>query len=117
MTVEKTIADVLAHVEKLKKQKADLLKLTSSIDKQINDHYHIIELVSLNASQLSKVTKSLKDLLKQRREAKENLNAVSNFLSGNLENAKTPETMKKNANDRENKYRAEAVLAFNAMFK
>ena len=116
MTAEKLINEILNQVEALKKHKAELLKLNSTIDKQINDHYHIIELMPLNASQMSKVTKSLRALLKQRRDAKEEFNAVSNFLSGHMENGKSPIIMKQNAADREQKYRTEAEAAYQKLF-
>ena len=108
----KELSSALALIDKIKIQRSELNSHMSSLDKQINDHYHVIELLELNAAELSKITKSLRHLLKKRREAKEQVIAISNFLSSTVETAKPVETSQENAEKRETKYRHEALLAY-----
>jgi len=112
----KELSSALDLIDKIKTQKSDLNSQMSSFDKQINDHYHMIELLELNAAELSKVTKSLRQLLKKRREAKERVIAISNFLSSTVETAKTIQTSQENAEKRELKYKQEALLSYEKIF-
>ena len=76
----------------------------------------MIELLPLNAAELSKITKSLRTLLKERREVKEQVIAVSNFLASQVDGVKAPEVSEKNAQQREAKYRSEALLVYEKIF-
>lgn len=116
MSVIHDLTTAVSAIERLKKHKADLNNRVSVIDKTVNDHYHVIELLPLNAAELSVVTKNLRALLKDRREAKEQVIAVSNFLSSVAESAKPYETHENNTQKREQKYTEEALNSYFNIF-
>ena len=116
MSVIHDLTTAVSAIERLKKHRADLNNRASAIDKTVNDHYHVIELLPLNAAELSKITKSLRTLLKERREVKEQVIAVSNFLASQVDGVKAPEVSEKNAQQREAKYRNEALLVYEKIF-
>lgn len=116
MSVTHDLSTAVSAIERLKKHRTELNNKVSSIDKLINDHYHVIELIPLNAAELSKVTKSLRNLLQERREAKEQVIAVSNFLASQVDGVKAPEISEKNAQQRETKYRNEALVVYEKIF-
>lgn len=116
MTIHNDLTAALDAINKLKTQKGILNARVGTLDKQVNDHYHVIELLDLSASELSKVMKSLKSLLRERREVKEQVIAVSNFLSASAENIKPVEVSQKNAKAREQKYVTEALQSYEKIF-
>lgn len=116
MTVSADLNNAVAAINKLKTHKGVLNTRVGALDKQVNDHYHVIELLDLSASELSKVTKSLKALLRERREVKEHVIAVSNFLAATADNAKPAEVSEKNAKTREQKYVTEALQSYQKIF-
>ena len=116
MSAMHDLSVALSAIDKLKKHKNDLNSLVSSLDRKVNDHYHVIELLPLNAAELSVVTKNLRSLLKDRREAKEQVIAVSNFLSSVAETAKPHETHENNTQKREQKYTKEALNSYFNIF-
>jgi ferritin len=116
MSVSHDLALAISTIEKLKKQKTELNNRVSTLDKAVNDYYHVIELLPLNASELSTITKKLKCILKERRQVKEQVIAVSNFLSSQVEGVKDASTIAGNIKQREEKYRAEALLVYESIF-
>ena len=116
MTAIQDLSFAISSIEKLKKHKIDLNNKLGDLDRQVNDHYHIIELIPLNASELSTVTKNLRALLKTRRELKEKVIAVSNFLSSIVEKTKSLDIYELNAQNREKKYLEEALVSYEKTF-
>lgn len=116
MTALHDLSTAMAAIERLKKHKGSLNAKVGELDRQVNDHYHVIELLPLNASELSKVTKNLRSLLKERRDVKEQVIAVSNFLSSVVETAKPCEIHDENASKREQKYTQEALASYEKIF-
>lgn len=116
MTVYSDLKNTIDAIAKIKTHKVALNIRVGDLDRQVNDHYHVIELLDLSASELSRVTKSLKALLRERREIKEQVIAVSNFLSSTAESTKPPEITRKNAKQREDKYVAEALQSYEKIF-
>ncbi len=116
MTALHDLSTAVSAIDRLKKHKNDLNAKISNLDRQVNDHYHVIELLPLNASELSTVTKNLRLLLKERREVKEQVIAVSNFLSSVVETAKPSEIHDLNAQKREQKYTQEALASYEKIF-
>ena len=116
MTALHDLSTAISAIDRLKKHKNDLNAKVSNLDRQVNDHYHVIELLPLNASELSTVTKNLRLLLKERREIKEQVIAVSNFLSSVVETAKPSEIHSENAQKREQKYTQEALASYEKIF-
>ena len=116
MTAIQDLSVATAAIDRLKKHKTDLNNKISSLDRQVNDHSHVIELLPLNASELSTITKRLRGLLKERREVKEQVIAVSNFLSSVVETAKPSEIHGANAQKREQKYTQEALVSYEKIF-
>ena len=116
MSVSHDLALAISTIEKLKQQKTELNNRVSTLDKAVNDHYHVIELLPLNASELSTITKNLKRLLKERRQVKEQVIAVSNFLASQVDGVKDAATIAGNIKQREEKYRAEALLVYEGIF-
>lgn len=116
MTALHDLSTAISAIDRLKKHKNDLNAKVSNLDRQVNDHYHVIELLPLNASELSTITKNLRLLLKERREVKEQVIAVSNFLSSVVETAKPSEIHSENAQKREQKYTQEALASYEKIF-
>lgn len=82
MDINASIAIAAAEIAKLKNRLTELQKSASELDKEVSHHYHVLELVPMNAVQLAIVTKSLRNVLKTRREAKENSALLQSVLSG-----------------------------------
>lgn len=116
MTAMVELENVINTINRLKTQKGILISQTSKLDKQVNDIYHMIEYIPLSASELAKVTKQLREILKTRRETKEKAIAISNFLSAKVEDIKPIDVVNKNAGDRESRYKIEASQSYFEMF-
>lgn len=90
-----------------------------SLNKEISDYLHILELVPLKASEITKVTAKLRKSLKERRELK-----VSADLNCNLNNPNsktftipTAELLLQTYVDKRTKYVEEATESYNKHFK
>lgn len=116
MSVMNDFSSAFSSIEKLKKHKITLTNAMSNLDRQINDFYHVMELVPLNASELSIITKKLRNSLKYRRELKEQSMTICNMLSSNVESIKSPELIESNAKNRLEKYTQEALLSYSKIF-
>lgn len=82
MDINASIAIAAAEIAKLKNRLTELQKSASELDKEVSHHYHVLEMVPMNAVQLAIVTKSLRNVLKTRREAKENSALLQSVLGG-----------------------------------
>ena len=109
---------VLAHeaITRVKVERDKINSEVSRIDKEVNDHYHVLELLELNGAEMVKIASSLKKLLRQRRKLKEQQIAFSNFLSATVESAKSPAVSTQNGADRKSKYTAEALSSYEKIF-
>ena len=92
---------------------------TIALNKEISDYIHILELVPLKASEITKVTAKLRAALKERRELK-----VSADLNCNLNNPNskaftipTAESLLQTYVDKRDKYVEEATESYNRHFK
>lgn len=112
MTLLNDVSTAVGQINKLKSHRDSINSQVSNVDRDINDHYHVLELVDLDAVEIMKVTSSLRKLLKLRRKLKEDQILVNNFLSSSVDSAKSPATHSQNAEDREKKYIREAYQSF-----
>ena len=94
----------------VRKLKAETARNMSRYDNIISDCYHILELMTLNAVQLSKVTKELRNNLRLRREAKEQMILIETVLANKFENIQL--TMTNKSEVRAAKYTNEAKQAY-----
>lgn len=78
--IQTNILKIVSSINELSDERKRLLKLNSKIDIQINNCYHIIELLPLNAIQLMKVTRKIKKFLQERRDIKESINLINTLL-------------------------------------
>ena len=92
---------------------------TLALNKEISDYLHILELVPLKASEITKVTAKLRTALKERRELK-----VSADLNCNINNPNskaftipTAESLLQTYVDKRAKYVEEATESYNRHFK
>lgn len=74
---------IIATVNGLTEMRVTLLAKESIADKEISHHYHVLEMITMSAPQVSKVTKSLRTLLRDRRDIKESLAILNSTISGN----------------------------------
>jgi len=110
MNLDETIGKIDAAFSTLKETKANLVSEQKRIDKEINDHYHVLEMITMNASQISKVVKGLRGLLKSRRDIKESLILIESILTNH--DSKTAQRTK-----RVGQYESEAKVAFNQIME
>ena len=108
----------LAHeaITRVKVERDRINGEVSRIDKEVNDHYHVLELLELNGAEMVKIASSLKKLLRQRRKLKEQQIAFSNFLSATVESVKSPAITAQNGADRKSKYTTEALSSYEKIF-
>lgn len=112
------IADVQKlheSIDKLKEDLKNLNKESSDLDRHINNFYHIVELVNLDACELSQLVSKLKGVLKRRREVKEMVICLQSVLAGNTSDLKKIEAFKINAEERNKKYKKEALLSYSQL--
>jgi len=76
MTEEKFLIEMKNFFENIDKLKTDLEKEIKRTELERNDLLHEIELGNLNAVELTKVASVLKDVLKERRQYKDELDKV-----------------------------------------
>jgi hypothetical protein len=79
--VNQEMRDFSDNVTGLCKNFMSFHKELSDIDKKINDLYHIIEFIDLNAADASKVFKYLKRTLRKRRDIKDKISVVQGIPS------------------------------------
>ena len=103
-------------INRIKSDRDRINNEVSKIDKEVNDHYHVLELLELNGAEMVKIASSLRKLLRKRRTLKEQQIMLTNFLSSNVESAKDPKLSVVNAVDREQKYRGEALKSYERIF-
>ena len=96
--------------------KSETSKMMSVVDAKVNDCYHILELVTLNAAQAAMVTKELRSLLKQRREAKEKMILIETVMANKFENTQLKDNITKKSEERANKFAGEAKQAYVRLF-
>lgn len=112
MEIPSDITLVHSAIGRIKSERDKINTEVSSIDKEINDHYHVLELLELNGAEMVKIASSLRKILRKRRTLKEQQIMLTNFLSSNVESAKDPKVSETNAHDRLNKYRSEAMASY-----
>ena len=104
----------LQNVSKnLSEQRSKLGTELSNLDAQVNHIYHVIELLPLNAAEMSKITKKLKELLVLRRSVKEDINTVTQMMENKVG---VIHTVKNKSLERKKQYTAEALSSYNRIF-
>lgn len=81
MTEEKFLIEMKNFFENIDKLKIDLEKEIKRTELERNDLLHELELGKLNAVEMTRVAKVLKDVLKERRQYKDELNKVVTLKS------------------------------------
>jgi hypothetical protein len=107
-----SIKDLAAVTTSLTAQATSDKQKLALVLSEINDLLHIIEYKELSASSMSKVSKKLKELYRERRVLKENLIMLENIF----QNKKDPTAELKNSEGRLAKYRSEAEAAYTRIF-
>ncbi len=82
MNIPETIQQLTLTVDQLRTERDELQARESVVDKEISHHYHVLEMVTMNAAQLAKVTKSLRTVLKLRRYIKESVIVLNSMMDG-----------------------------------
>lgn len=92
---------------------------TIALNKEISDYLHILELVPLKASEITKVTAKLRKSLKERRELKlaADLNCNINNPNSKAFTIPTAESLLQTYVDKRDKYVEEAIESYNRHFK
>lgn len=90
-----------------------LLAKESVVDKEISHHYHVLEMITMPAPQISKVMKSLRTLLRDRRDVKESLALLNSALDGQENLVARISTLAVRRTKAVEGYRSEAVESFN----
>ena len=90
-----------------------------ALNKEISDYLHILELVPLKASEITKVTTKLRAALKDRRELKisADLNCNINNPTSKAFTIPTAEVLLQTYTDKKAKYVEEAIESYNNHFK
>ena len=90
-----------------------------ALNKDISDYLHILELVPLKASEITKVTAKLRTTLKERRELKlvADLNCNINNPNSKAFTIPTAETLLQTYAEKRDKYVEEAIESYNKHFK
>lgn len=119
MTEEKFLIEMKNFFENIDKLKIDLEKEIKRTELERNDLLHELELGKLNAVEMTRVAKVLKDVLKERRQYKDELNKVmtlkgftdkynNKLIVGDIiQVLKNLNTLEKNKENR--KYRARVI--------
>lgn len=92
---------------------------TLALNKEISDYLHILELVPLKASEITKVTAKLRAALKERRELKVSADLNCNINNPNSKTFTIPtaESLLQTYVDKRDKYVEEATESYNRHFK
>lgn len=110
---DECVTNLTSAINQLKTERANTYSVLIKTDKDVNHCYHIIELLPLNAAELSKVTKKLKELLILRRVTKEKIAQLDSMFNSVVRDVKVTD---KKAIDREQKYKAEALEMYKVIF-
>ncbi len=78
---ESTITQIKLIADQLALVRNPLLAKQAISDKDVNDHYHVLEMVDLNDEETLIIAKSLRSALKIRREIKESLAVLDGMAS------------------------------------
>lgn len=118
--IEDDINNIVGVLEKLSDKKDEYTKQLSSIDKELNNLYHIIEYVPMSASKMSKTIVMIRDNLRARRKIKEVLHLLNDaLLAGNtvqkLDKVVAKHRLKEH--DRYTTYVLQSVKSYNEIFK
>lgn len=111
-TLDSVTQQIQTALENLNNTRLMLRACTGPIDKEISNHYHVLELAPMSAPQIAKITKSLRLLLRERREIKESLS----ILDSTLANADMKDITVSRAKSL-NKNREEAMVSFNRIME
>lgn len=114
--MKSSITQLADIAEQVRSEYQSLKTKQSNNDHEINDLYHIIELLNINAAQTSKVTKLLKAALRLRRELKEQQSACQMAMQGTIEKIPLSVEFSRRRSVREAQYRGEALVAFDRLF-
>ena len=92
---------------------------TLALNKEMSDYLHILELVPLKASEITKVTAKLRAALKERRELKVSADLNCNINNPNSKAFTIPpaESLLQTYVDKRTKYVEEATESYNRHFK
>lgn len=119
MTEEEFLIEMKNFFENIDKLKVDLEKQIKETELARDDLLHELELANLNAVEMTKVTKTLKEVLKERRNYKDELDKVmtlkgftdkynNKLITGDIiQVIKNLKTLKKNKGNR--KYRPRVI--------
>lgn len=77
----KRILSINEQVEAIRAEKETIDKRKAATDADLNDCYHVMEYVSLNGPQMSKLSKKMRAILQERRELKESAAMIESVLS------------------------------------
>ena len=97
----------------LKAARLSAQQLMSNLDKQVGHCYHILELLTLDAVAITKVTKRMKTLLQERRAVKEQVSQLDSLLNSKVHDAKVLDNP---AKERNRQYTNEAIEMYRNMF-
>lgn len=105
-------------INEFKQLNEDADKNISALDAKINDLYHIIEYLPLNAVELSKVMKVLRESLNARREWKDcRANATSSLSKLSSSDLSHYKSRTKITDERNEKYYKESLVSYNIHIK
>jgi len=82
--IDLALAELKSAHTALSKTRDEFRLQLKDADKDLSHHYHVLEMVTMDASQLAKVTKSLRAVLNKRRELKEAMSLFDSALAGEL---------------------------------
>ena len=89
-------------------------KEAREIDQKVNDLYHILEYCALDAVQLAKVTKELREVLKERRQKKERMYVLWGVVDPNSKSSF--EKILQNSEKRQKEYAKESKTSYEKLF-
>ena len=115
--MQQFIKDHLKSTEHFKLEMKNLKDKVSANDKEINNLYHMLEVLKLNAVYIAKISKKLSAALKLRRTLKEDLNICQVIVNSVVEKTLPLEEFERRTEERAVKYAEEAQNHFDEMFK
>lgn len=72
-TIREHMNELLGIIERINAETAEMQRAHSAVEKKVSDVYHRIELLNLNAVELSKAAIELRDALRERRRLKDGM--------------------------------------------
>lgn len=115
--MQQFIKDHLQSAEIFKAETKKLADTASIVDKEISNLYHMLEILNLDAVHIAKISKKLSAALKVRRELKEDLNVCNLILHTSPAKLLPLEEFEKRGEQRAKRYKEEAQIHFDKMFK